>query len=201
MTDAEIRQTVADYYGITDLTDAEVNTIRTNYNPGSMDYVLGPMLSSRSIIGWTTSGHTGEDVTLYSYGPNRPVGLFENTDIAHVIEASLCLNLDRTTDRIFVEASTAFAAMGATVKVDATDPNNKVLVVEKVGRPTMYLPLSKDVAKIDGKVYNLSGVTITSPKSGKTYVSQDALALFAGKCMCYGITGYATWDGTNLASA
>ena len=201
MTDAEIRAAVAEYYGITDLTDAEVNTIRTKYNPGSMDYVLGPMLSARSIIGWTTSGHTGEDVTLYSYGPNRPVGLLENTDIAHVIEASLGLNLEWTSDRTFMEASAAFAAIGATVKIDSTDPNNKVLVVEKAGKPTMYLPLSKDIAEINGKVYNLNGVTITSPKSGKTYVSQDALLLFAGKGMCYGMTGYATWDGLNLASA
>ena len=134
MTDAEIRAAVAEYYGITDLTDAEVNTIRTKYSPGSMDYVLGPMLSARSIIGWTTTGHTGEDVTLYSYGPNRPVGLFENTDIAHVIEASLGLNLERTTDRTFMEANAAFAAVGATVKIDSTDPNNKVLVVEKTGK-------------------------------------------------------------------
>jgi alkaline phosphatase len=145
-----------------------------------MDYVLGPMLSSRSIIGWTTNGHTGEDVTLYSYGPNRPIGLFENTDIAHIIEATLCLNLQRTTDRNFMEASSAFASVGATVRIDATDPANKVLVVEKLGRPTMYLPLATDVATISDREYNLSGVTITSPKSGKTYVSQDAVMLFIG---------------------
>jgi hypothetical protein len=40
--------------------------------------------------------------------------------------------------------------------------------------------LITDVATISDKEYNLSGVTITSPKSGKTYVSQDAVTLFIG---------------------
>ena len=142
MTDAELRQVVADNYGITDLTDAEIVSIR-NPSPSGMDYTLGPMLSARSIIGWTTTGHTGEDVTLYSFGPQRPVGLFENTDMAIVMASALGLDLSKTSGRLFMEATSAFAAVGATVTIDSTDPNNKVLVVEKVGHSTMYMPLSR----------------------------------------------------------
>ncbi|MEF9975582.1 MAG: alkaline phosphatase, partial [Oscillospiraceae bacterium] len=48
---------------------------------------LGAMLSKRCNIGWTTTGHTGEDVVLYSYlpGDKRMTGLFENTEIADAI--------------------------------------------------------------------------------------------------------------------
>ncbi|MEG2106740.1 MAG: alkaline phosphatase, partial [Clostridia bacterium] len=48
---------------------------------------LGAMLSKRCNIGWTTLGHTGEDVVFYSYlpGDKRLTGLFENTEIAGII--------------------------------------------------------------------------------------------------------------------
>lgn len=39
------------------------------------------LMAKRAHLGFTTHGHTGEDVFLYSYGPGKPVGLIENTDI------------------------------------------------------------------------------------------------------------------------
>nr|WP_243175087.1 alkaline phosphatase [Desulfofundulus sp. TPOSR] len=37
------------------------------------------MISKRAHIGWTTNGHTGEDVVLYVYSPtgDRPTGVIE----------------------------------------------------------------------------------------------------------------------------
>ena len=63
-----IRQVMADGFGIEDLTDAEHEAIK-KASLGSMNYVVGPMIASRAKIGFTTNGHTGEDVTLYVHDP------------------------------------------------------------------------------------------------------------------------------------
>ena len=86
---------MADYYGIDDLTDAEIKQIKTA-KTGELNYVTGPIISKRAHIAWTTNGHTGEDVVLYVYSPNnnRPTGVIENTAIADYIASVLGLNLD-----------------------------------------------------------------------------------------------------------
>ena len=52
---SNIREAVAEYIGITDLTDAEVLKIKSATK--EMGKVIGPMVSIRSDIGWTTGVH------------------------------------------------------------------------------------------------------------------------------------------------
>ncbi|QLH75667.1 MAG: alkaline phosphatase [Methanomassiliicoccales archaeon] len=181
-TEQQVRDTVAAYYGITDLTVEEVQAIKAaRAGPNNMDYVIGPMMSKRCSIGWTTTGHTGEDVTLYSYGPQRPIGLFENVEIAKLTAAALHLDLGKATKNLFIDANATFVSMGATVRFDVSDPANPVLVVEKPGLKTMRLHYHKDVITIDGKDIILNGVIIASPKVQKVWVPMDAVLLFQGK--------------------
>ncbi len=79
-------------YGIPDPTPAELQRVReipsTPLKATNDDMAaLGSMLSKRCNIGWTTVGHTGEDVVLYSYlpGNERVTGLIENTEITKII--------------------------------------------------------------------------------------------------------------------
>ena len=53
----------------------------------SLFEALCQIISNRSFTGWTTHGHTGEDVFLYAYGPasDELRGNWENTKIAEVI--------------------------------------------------------------------------------------------------------------------
>lgn len=90
-----IRQLMSEYYGIDDLTADEITAIQ-NAKKGSLNAVIGPMLSKRSIIGWTTTGHSGEDLFFYAYGPNHPVGLIQNTDIAQISAKALGFDLKQT---------------------------------------------------------------------------------------------------------
>ncbi|MCS1350667.1 alkaline phosphatase [Mechercharimyces sp. CAU 1602] len=79
---------VAKYAGITDLTEAELETIRT----AEYDYLgIAQVISERANVGWTTTGHTGVNVPVYSYGPRSRylTGTVDNTMIAHVIEEAL----------------------------------------------------------------------------------------------------------------
>ncbi len=170
-----IRQVMNEYYGIGDLTADEIKAIQAA-KKGVMNYVVGPMLSKRSIIGWITNGHTGEDLFFYAYGPNRPVGLVENTDIAHISANALGFELKQTDSKLFVEAGQAFKAIGATVSIDDTDKENKVLIVQK-GFKKAELPLSKNIIKINGKNFEMNGITVLVPKTGKVFIPQQAVEL------------------------
>ncbi|MCL2369087.1 MAG: alkaline phosphatase [Alphaproteobacteria bacterium] len=87
---------VCEYYGICDLTPAEIAQIRAA-SDRDMNRTVGPMMSRRAYIGWTTHGHTGEDVQLFSYlpGGSRIVGTIENTDIARIISGIWRLRLNQ----------------------------------------------------------------------------------------------------------
>jgi alkaline phosphatase len=177
---ATVRQIVSERFGISDLTDEEVAQIQSARNAGkSLEGLCGKMISQRSTIGWTTGGHCGEDVTLYSFGPNRPVGLFENTDLAKICADALHLNLGVTTTDLFVDADAACEARGADTFLDLSDPVNGVLLVQVDGVTVASMPLSKDLMYFDGDVYELSGIVVYAPKTGKVYVPQEALDILA----------------------
>lgn len=180
LSESNIRFIMSTYYGVEDLAAEEVTAIQ-HAKKGSMNYVVGPMISKRSVIGWTTTGHTGEDVFLYAYGPNKPTGVIQNTDLALAQASALGFDLKTVDGKLFVEADKAFAAIGARVSIDKSDAANPVLVVEK-GLKRAELPISKDIVKIGGKVYEMHGLTVLAAKTGKVYIPQQAvdLAVAAG---------------------
>ena len=172
---ANATQVLADYYGIADLSAEEMKAIK-EAKPGTLNSVVGPMIAARAHLGFTTFGHTGEDVVLYAYDPtgNRPEGLVENSDLALIMARYLGVRLWRTTERLFLEASSAFKARGATVSADRTDPNNPVLVVRK-GGAEVRLPQNKSYALVGGKSVALEGVTVFNGQ--RWYVGQQAVDL------------------------
>jgi len=171
---SNVREVVAQYYGITDLTDAEVEAIG-KAQPGSLNYAVGPMLAERAKIGFTTGGHTGEDVVLYAYDPsgNRPTGVVQNTQIADYMAASLGVSLAATTKRIFVEAGAAFAAKGAELSVDATTDPANVRLVAKKGNVTVAAVQNRDYAIVTGLPKTAKGVYVL----GTGADGKDILAL------------------------
>ncbi len=170
-----IRDAVAAYMGISDLTDAEVAII-ASAKPGSLNYAIGPMVASRAKIGFTTNGHTGEDVVLYAYDPfgKRLTGLVRNTDIADYMAVTMKLDLAETTSRLFKDAISMFSKKGATVTVDKTDPENLVLVVTK-GDKTLRIPCNKSVAYLNGEAMASDGVAVFN--GSKWYVAENVISL------------------------
>jgi alkaline phosphatase len=183
LSEARIKSVMAEFYGLEDLTSEEVAAIQKK-KKGLLNYVVGPMISSRSVIGWTTNGHTGEDLFFYYYGLYRPMALIENTAVAKLCADHLRLNLQRTDRELFQGADLAFAALGASVAIDAGDPANKVLLVTK-GSRTARLPFSKDIIQIDGREHRLNGLTVYADRAnngqGRVYVPRQAVELFLGR--------------------
>lgn len=174
---SNIADVMKTYYGIDDLTDEEINQIKDTES-GSMNYTVGPMIAKRANIGFTTKGHTGEDVTLYVYAPESVdllTGVIENTDIAKYIEKAMGLNLEETSKELFVWSRGEFEALGATVVFDnETDHKNPVLIVTK-DKTTIKFPINKNIAYVNGEEKELDGVVVYN--GIKTYVPQSALEL------------------------
>ena len=143
---------------------------------GNMNAVVGPMLSKRSSIGWTTTGHTGEDLFLYAFGPNAPKGTVENTEIAKITANALGIDLIKTTNRLFVEADAAFTAIGAKMELDQSDKENLRLIVSK-GTVRSVLPVSTNTITIGKETRQMEGLTLFAAKIGKLFVPQQAVEL------------------------
>ncbi|MFH1157225.1 MAG: alkaline phosphatase [Pseudomonadota bacterium] len=164
-----IKANLLTWWGIT-ATDTDVDEILNLVTNGSsLSYAIAQVISKNyTIFGWTTHGHSGEDVPLWSYGPDRPTGLYDNTELAHVVADAFGFDLNVLNDRLFVNASTAFLF----TQFDETDPANPVL---KVG--AAELPFSKNILRINGQETLLEGLVVYAPKNGNIYVPRQAINL------------------------
>lgn len=163
------------YYGIADLNDTTETPLIVKAKSGEMNYVVGPMLAKRAKIGFTTTGHTGEDVVLYSYTPKDQLhGTIDNTDIAKNIAKWLDLDLPAVNSQLFKDAEKEFTAKGATVSTDKSDENNLVLVVKK-GDAELKMPANKNFALNGDKKVDLDGVVVYN--GAKWFVPSKAVEL------------------------
>jgi alkaline phosphatase len=179
--EARLRAVLAADYAIDDPTTEELHALAAA-PPGRLGNLLGPMLSRRATIGWTTSGHTGEDLFLYHWGVGAPLGLLENTEIARLVARAMGVDLEVATRRLFVPADEAFTA-GA-YRIDRRDYANPVLVIDR-GDVRAELPLATDRLLIhrgeDVEELFLEGVVIESPVSGRVFLPREAVTAITGQ--------------------
>ena len=164
---------VAELYGLDNLTATEIEALKASK---SLQADMTKMLSNRANIGFSTGGHTGEDVFLYAYGPSKPYGLVDNTDLAKTMASFLGFDLNKTTDKLFVNARESFEKKGYETRIDVTDENNPVFIAEKQ-KIRIELPVNKNVAYVTQNkksfTKTLDGVTVYNGKD--FYVSESAL--------------------------
>ncbi|PLS18118.1 alkaline phosphatase [Bacillus sp. M6-12] len=157
-------------YGLDNLTAEELKTLKASKNIGSD---MTKMLAARANIGFTTGGHTGEDVFLYSYGPSRPFGLVENTDIAKKMASFMGFELGQLTNKLFINAKDALTKKGYSVRVDAADMANPVLVAQK-GSQIVQFPANKNIViQGTGVTKEVKGLNVYNGKD--FYISESAL--------------------------
>ena len=174
-----IKEVMETYYGVSDLTAEEIREIKDT-EEGSMNYTVGPIIAKRANLGFTTNGHTGEDVTLYVYAPkgvDQLTGTVENTDIAKYMEKAMGLDLAETTEYLYVKARTAYEAKGASVEYDnKTDTKNPILIVQK-GDTTIKMPINKNIAYVNDEPVMLKGIVLFNGMNA--FVPQGAVDLLA----------------------
>lgn len=89
-TGADVESTLKLYIDqdLLPLTDQEINVVSTaGDKSNAIEEAIKTIFDKRSNTGWTTGGHTGEDVPVYAYGPakERFAGLLNNIDHARII--------------------------------------------------------------------------------------------------------------------
>lgn len=149
---------VAKLYGLDNLTAEETAALNATETK-KLARTLVNLLSKRADLGYTTGGHTGDDVFLYSYGPKRISGLVDNTDLAKEMANFMGIKLDKLTKDLYTNAEEALNGKGMTTSIDLSDKENAVLVVKK-GSTTFEIPENKDI--IIKKTTNKSGKVTTT---------------------------------------
>ncbi|KAI8870014.1 hypothetical protein GQ42DRAFT_21363, partial [Ramicandelaber brevisporus] len=98
--------------GLTNFTEADVQRIALANDSTLLMDELGNQTSWRMQMGWTTHGHSGVDVNLYSYGRHSHLlrGSHENTDLNKFIAEYLDLDLAPITAAIKNEVTKQAAA-------------------------------------------------------------------------------------------
>ena len=180
---SNIAEAASRYYGIT-LGAEEIAKIREAKDLADLrarcQSVLGARMAAAAKLGFTTGGHTGEDIVFYAYDPNgtRPTGVIMNTDVARYLEKLTGTDLNEVTRRQFQLAVIAFGQRGATVRTDASVPYQPRLIVRK-GADELVFAQNKSVALVNGKEKQLSGLVVYTglPGGENWYVPADAVEL------------------------
>jgi alkaline phosphatase len=142
---------------------------RRNNTVDSLARAISRVISKNyTVLAWTTDNHTGTDVPLWAYGPGRPVGLYDNTDLAKITAAALGLDLEETNKELFVEAGEVFS----NYNLDKSDTANPVL---RIG--TFELPINKNILMAGDEVHELKGIVVYAPMTEKVYIPMDAVQI------------------------
>ncbi|MCL1702220.1 alkaline phosphatase [Lysinibacillus sp. Bpr_S20] len=164
---------VAALYGLDNLSADEFATLQLATDT---EEEMVKMLANRANLGFTTGGHTGDDVFLYSFGPSKITGLVENTDIAYAMAKFMGFDLKKLTDDLYIPATKAFTEKGYTTKIDLTNKENPKFIAQK-NDVTVTIPVNKNIVinEQDKTVKTHTFDTINVYNGTDFYVSKKVL--------------------------
>jgi len=175
-----IRARVGSEYGVDldpqDLTRVHGYFARRRPDQFGLAAIIGPLLSRSAHLGWTTDGHTGEDVPLAIFHPHgyRLSGVVQNTAIAWYIDEILDLELAEWNKSLYLPAEKMFAARGAVAAVEEASPGNLVLTVSKGGQ-ILRLPANTNRVDVNGRTVLLRSLIVHN--GAAFFVPREALDL------------------------
>lgn len=100
-----LADTILPGYGLSGLSDSEIDQILANDNLGSD---LTSRFSSKAGVNWSTGGHTASDIVLYGYGNgwrgddlrSSMAGNWDNTQLPGYIEGVLGVTMSDATKKL-----------------------------------------------------------------------------------------------------
>lgn len=177
----EIKAVFKQYTDI-DITDEELESLLASKNYKEADYMkvassnnlahnIVNILNSRTCFGFTTGGHTGEEVLLASYHPQGDLlkGHVKNTELNQYLQkvTGLETSLQELSDKIFAKHTEVFT--GLKYSIDKKDPDFPVLQVKK-GKNTLEIKAFSSVATLNGKPFDIGSVTVYIDKNDTFYL-------------------------------
>jgi alkaline phosphatase len=109
------------------------NVLPSLYSSSLNDFVA-KLITSKTCFGFTTGGHTGEEVFLAAYHPagTLPIGMNTNVELNHYMAAALGLSgeLDKLTEEYFAPHTKVFDGYTYNIIPAAEEKGNPTLVVK-----------------------------------------------------------------------
>ncbi|VBB43487.1 conserved hypothetical protein [uncultured Paludibacter sp.] len=168
-----------------DLTDEELKALLSSENYHSEDYTkvgtgenmtahIISILNSHTPFGFTTHGHTGEEVFLALYHPQGDItlGNRRNTELhKYMYKASgLKTSLATFNSNKYAKHTEVFA--NADYKIEIAADKSAKLVVKK-GNNILEIPAFSSVAMLNGKSFNMGSVAVYVDKNNTFYISKN----------------------------
>lgn len=145
----------------------------------SLQNQLANYMSFRTGIGFTTGGHTGEDVLLAAYHPKGhvPAGVLLNVEINDYMCQLFGIRnrLPELTASYFAKHDEVFKGMKYTIDTNQPD-KYPVLTVENKGKVLKFKDDSS-VAELNGKTIQLSSVVVYVDRNKTFYLPKDMASL------------------------
>jgi alkaline phosphatase len=169
--DSEVRDIVREYTGII-LSPEELVDICSASHP---ETVIAGLYTSHTCFGFTTNGHTGEEVFVAAYHPQGylPVGRRTNIELNQYLSHILTLPpLDEVTERIFAPHSEVFRDCIYEVEPPAKETEFPTLLVKKDKRILTISPFTNEV-KLGKQTIWLNSVVVYVDKTAIFYLPQN----------------------------
>jgi alkaline phosphatase len=131
------------------------------------------IVNSHTCFGFTTIGHTGEEVFLAVYDPtpNRLTGNHTNIELNQYLRKTTGLkeSLESLTDNYFAKHTEVFAGYSHTLLNDNGKPELKVINKNNV----LEIRPNTNIVKLNGKEINLNSVVVFSDKNDTFYLPRS----------------------------
>lgn len=179
----QFKEVFKEYTNI-DLTEEEMNLLLSSKNYKEANYMeksnsvnmgssIVKIMNSHTYFGFTTGGHTGEEVFLAAYHPSGdlPIGMNTNVDINHYLSDALGLKtpLPEMTKEIFAKHTEVFKGLEYTIDKSTDFPVLKV----KKGNVTLTVPAFKSVVYLNDQPISLNSVTVYIDKNDTFYLPKS----------------------------
>jgi alkaline phosphatase len=179
---SEIKAAFKQYTGIDLTADEEAQLLKSKNYKGAANYMevsksenmthyITQIMNNRSTFGFTTGGHTGEEVFLAAYHPkgNIPAGNVRNKEINNYLfkAAGLKKPLNKLTAEIYAKHTDVFR--GYDISINKQDTIIPKLVV-KHGDKTLIIPAYSSVATLNGAPFELGSVAVYIDKTNLFYL-------------------------------
>ena len=173
-----------EYTGI-DITDEEFEMLKSSKNYRETDYTkvgtsinlahnIVNILNSRMCFGFTTGGHTGEEVLMAAYHPqgDAPKGHLSNQEVNKYLQkvSGFETTLQELSDKIFVKHSVLFE--GFNYSIDKSDRKFPILKI-KNGKSNIELKAFSSVGKLNGKNFDIGSVVVYIDKNDTFYLPES----------------------------
>ena len=145
---------------------------------GSLTSFMSKLLTSKTCLGFTTSGHTGEEVFLAAYHPKGtlPIGMNTNIEINEYLCAVLGFNgkLDELTAKNFAPHTEVFKDYQCEIIPATDEKGSPTLLVKNKKKQMLITPFSNIIkmGKRKTEEIQMNSVVVYVDKNNTFYLPQ-----------------------------